>query len=355
MPTSPNAITDVVAVNHGETSREPDARLPLSRVGIGLAAAGAALLGLAINSTFQPDVPPYERVSVSVDTAVAANMGLADEQLQSGGLHRLEWRATDVRNPVASALVMKGQDRRLVALDWQNSVTEPVFSTDLSTSEVSKVLTAIREHVAASATVLAWWDMSRKIRLIAQRAAPLDDPQARGLMVPSAWTHSADKILANEQSLWGEGVPPSDEAYFSRFIDALLMDEHAGAAALRELASDGETYVAVHLSDIWKAASARPNRIAIAYRDFPGAGLAHGVIKAARQWMNESKMDNAYAVEPIGNAVRLHYLTNKESAQTLLTKLLPFSESNPMLLSEFELVYQHRGFWIYRIKPKGKT
>jgi len=328
---------------------------PFAKAGIGLAVAGAALLVLAINSALQPDPVPYERVSVAVEPASYADVGLGEESRKDANIHRLEWRTAGVRGPVASALVATGPDRRVVALDWQNFVTEPVLAADLSVTEVGKVLAAIRQHVPETATLLSWWDLSRKIRFIAQRQAPLDDPLARGLLVPSAWSQSSGRVLSQEQAFWGQGVPKADEETFGRFIDALLMDEAAGAEALRSLAPASDVYVALHLSDIWKAASARPDKISIAYRDFPATNQAHGVIKAARQWMHEAKMDGAYSVEPIGSAVRLHYLTSKESENILLAKLLPFSESNPLLLKDFELVYQHRGFWIYKVVPRNKT
>lgn len=323
--------------------------------GLALAAAGAVIAALALNSALLPDATPYERVAVAADPSSYAELGLADQKQEAAGIRRFEWRTQGVRGPVASALVATDENQRTVALDWQNFVTEPVIYSDLSVKEVGKVLTAIRDNVPENATILSWWDLSRKIRFLAQRQAPLDDPQARGLLVPSAWKRSAGSVLADETAFWGKGVPQSEQQTFSRYIDALMLEESAGADALRALAPGREAYIAVHLSDIWKAASIRPESISIAYRDFPGAGQSHGVMKAVRQWIGESKIEGAYAVEPVGNAVRIHYLTNKASAGTLLAKLLPFSESNPLQLKEFELVYQHRGFWIYKIKPKEST
>jgi hydroxylamine oxidation protein HaoB len=352
---APSTAAGLAPAQNPGTSDARTSGRPWAKAGIGLALAGAILMALAINSALQPDPVPYERVPVAVEPASYADLGLGKGSRRDANIHRLEWRTQGVRGPVASALVATGPDSRMVALDWQNFVTEPVLSADLSIKEVGKVLAAIRQHVPETATLLSWWDLSRKIRFVSQCKAPLDDPLARGLMVPSAWSQSSDRVLSQEQAFWGQGVPKADEETFGRFIDALMMDEAAGAEALRALAPAGDVYIAVHLSDIWKAASARPDKISITYRDFAATNQAHGVIKAARQWMREAKIDGAYSVEPIGSAVRLHYLTNKESENMLLAKLLPFSESNPLLLKDFELVYQHRGFWIYRIVQKDKT
>lgn len=321
-------------------------------VGLTLALIGAVIVGLAAYSSLLPDPAPYERVAANVEASSYSELGLTDDAVKAMNIHRLEWRTPSVRGPVASALIANGTDKRPVALDWQNFVTEPVLFSDSSIKEVSKVLAAIRENVPQDATLLSWWDFARKVRLVAQRRAPLDDPQARGLLIPSAWITSSDRVLADERAFWGSGATKQDGETFTRYIDALLMDEASGAEALRALVPDGNAFMAVHLSDIWKAATAKPGRIGIAYRDFPGAGQSHGVMKAVRQWMTEAKIEGAYAVEPIGSAIRIHYFTDKTSANTLLAKLLPFTESNPLLLKEFNLVYQHRGFWIYKIKPK---
>ncbi|MEQ1672405.1 MAG: hydroxylamine oxidation protein HaoB, partial [Hyphomicrobium sp.] len=136
---------------------------------------------------------------------------------------------------------------------------------------------------------------------------------------------------------------------FTNYIDALLLDEDKGADALRVLAPGKDVYVAVHLSDVWKVAAARPDRIEIAYRDFPSAGQSHGVMKATREWISGQKITGGYAIEPIGNAVRLHYFSGSAGSDLLIAKLLPFSTSNPMQLKRLQLVYQHRGFWIYRL------
>ena len=60
--------------------------------------------------------------------------------------------------------------------------------------------------------------------------------------------------------------------------------------------------------------------------------------------------DGAFAAEPIGGATRLHYFQRKADSDTLIAKLLPFSTSNPMQLERLELVYQHKGWWVYRLK-----
>ena len=314
----------------------------------GLTVSGAIMVGLAINSALLPAELPYQMAIVDAqpDAYKALALPAAGPALP---VKRLEWRAPGVREPIATTVVVTDADGRNVPLDWQNNVTEPVFSADLTMTEVGKMLTAIREHVSSDALVLSWWDLSRKIRFGAQRQAPLDDPQARGLVMPAAWRSIAGLVEASERAFWSKGVPEADGEKFTRYIDALLLDEAKGADALRALAPGKEVYVAVHLSDVWKVAAARPDRIEIAYRDFPGAGQSHGIMKATRQWISDQKIEGGYAIEPIGNAVRLHYFASKGSSDHLIAKMLPFSTSNPMRLERLKLVYQYRGFWIYKL------
>lgn len=325
-------------------------RVPQTLGPIALTAIGAIMIGLAVNSALLPAELPYEKTIVDALPEAYKTMALpvSDPVLP---VKKLEWRVPGVREAVAAAFVATDADGRNVPLDWRNNVTEPVFSADLTMTEVSKVLAAIREHVPSDAVVLSWWDLSRKIRFIAQRQAPLDDPQARGLIMPAAWRSVSGLVDASEIAFWSKGVPKADGEKFTSFIDALLLDESKGADALRALApaAGKDVYVAVHLSDVWKAAATRPDRIEIAYKDFPGAGQSHGVMKAAREWINEQKITGGYAIEPIGNAVRLHYFGSKTSSDLLIAKMLPFSTSNPMQLTRLQLVYQHRGFWVYKL------
>lgn len=311
-------------------------------MGAALVAGGLGLIGWAGYSALRP-VSHYALTLAAAPAEEAkeiTSLSLAPESLQ-----RIEIASPEERRPIAGGLVTRDGER-LTPLAWRNEVTEPILFADVSAADTAKVLAAIREHVPDDAVVLAWWDLSRAIRAAAKREAPLDDPQARGLLIPQTWTEARDA----ESRRWGAGAAPQSAESFGQFIDALLSDETQGAAALAKLAGGRPAYVAVHIADVWKAAAARPERLAIAYKDFPSAGVSHGVIKSATQWMREQKIDGGFAVEPIGGATRLHYFQRKSDSDALIAKLLPFSTSNPMQLDRLELVYQHKGWWVYRLK-----
>ncbi|GLI94154.1 hydroxylamine oxidation protein HaoB [Methylocystis echinoides] len=311
-------------------------------LGAALVASGLALLGWVAWSTLHP-TPPYALTLAAAPADAVKEvsvLGLAPETLQ-----RVEITSPDERRPIASGLIAH-EGERLVPLVWRNEVTEPILFADVSAADMTKVLAAIRAHAPEGSVVLAWWDLSRAIRLATKKDAPLDDPQARGLQIPPTWMDAREA----ESRRFGAGAPSQAAEGFGQFIDALLSDETRGAAALARLAGGKPAYVAVHISDVWKAAAARPGRLSVAYKDFPSAGVSHGVIKSATQWMREQKIDGGFAAEPMDGATRLHYFQRRQDSDTLIAKLLPFSTSNPMQLDRLELVYQHKGWWVYRLK-----
>ncbi|QGM45866.1 hydroxylamine oxidation protein HaoB [Methylocystis heyeri] len=312
---------------------------------------GFALLGWAGWSDLRPQPLPYEQTTTPALSASLGEFVEAGLDSTTMTMENIEIRAPEAKSPIATGAVTRGADQRPTPLGWRNAVTEPVFFTDMDSADTAKVLEAIRQHAPAEAVVLAWWDMSRRIRSLAGRRAPLDDPLARGLLSPRPWAISAAAVDEDQRAYWGKGVSIGEGAAFDKFIDALLMDEARGVEALAAIAGGREAFIAVHFSDIWKAAASRPDLLPIAYRDFPGGDGMHGVMKEAREWMRENAIEGGYAVEPRGGAVRLHYLPRKADSTRLLARLLPFSTSNPLKLEGLELVYQHKGYWIYKLAP----
>lgn len=313
-------------------------------VGAALVILGLALLAWGALPTLHPTAPYEARLTPAAGEAMqgAAGFGVKPEALM-----HLEIRTPQKRSPVAMGVVARDAIGRLTPLFWSSQVTEPIFFADVSAADALKVLTAIRDHTPKDAVVLAWWDLSRAIRLVAGRAAPLDDAHARGLLMPTAWTEATTQ----ERARWGAGAESASAETFGRFVEALLLtDEARGAEALKKLAGGKPAYIAVHISDVWKASAARPERIVIAYRDFASTGgVTHGLIKSAQQWMRDENIQGGYAVEPMGGATRLHYFPRKSDGETLIARLLPFSTSNPARLEKMQLVYQHKGYWIYKL------
>jgi hydroxylamine oxidation protein HaoB len=237
-----------------------------------------------------PCAGPYELRFSSESADALADFGALGIEAE-----RLEVRAKGLKDPLATGIVTRDGDGRLVPLSWSNNVTEPVLFPNAVPAELSKVLLAIEKHLPPDAVILAWCDFSRQIRKVAKRDAPLDDPLARGLLIPVDWASNSGRL----QSLWGEGTSAKEAADFATSIEALLSEEAGGIDMLAELAGGRPAYIAVHLSDILKAAAVRPDLVSVASQVFPGAGGTHGVIKTVRQWIEEQKIEGAYAIEPM--------------------------------------------------------
>jgi hydroxylamine oxidation protein HaoB len=312
--------------------------------GAGLIAAGLALLGWAGSSALRARPSYTVTIAAASDSArrELAAFNLAPETRIEG----IEISTPDERRPIANGIVAR-ESGRLTPLLWRNAVTEPILFADTSGADLATVLAAIHDHAPEQAIVLAWWDLSRAIRLVAKRDAPLDDPRARGLALPVSWTDASEP----ERARWGNGASAQTADVFTRFIEALTLPEKDGAAQLWQLANGRPCFIAVHISDIWKTAAAAPTKLSVAYKDFPSSGVSHGVIKSAKQWMQDHRVDGGFAAEPMGGATRLHYFQRKGDGDSLIAKLLPFSTSNPAQLENFDLVYQLKGYWIYKLKP----
>ena len=59
---------------------------------------------------------------------------------------------------------------------------------------------------------------------------------------------------------------------------------------LRELTGGREAYVAVHISDLYKLGLMHPDRLGVAYKDFPvKGGDVHGLNVMVKRWQEDNK------------------------------------------------------------------
>jgi hydroxylamine oxidation protein HaoB len=181
---------------------------------------------LAAISALRPPPLPYELYISQASQGTLTEF--PELKLEAGKLESLELNTPGSKNPLATAVVMRDREGRLVPLSWSNGVTEPVLFLDVIPAEASKVLAAIRQHVSSEAIILSWWDFSRRIRTIAQRRAPLDDPLARGLLIPAAWSPVGNLVFETQSALWGSGVPAGDATTFARFIEMRATSSYRG-------------------------------------------------------------------------------------------------------------------------------
>jgi len=170
--------------------------------------------------------------------------------------------------------------------------------------------------------------------------------------MPSLWRARSEAIEKYEREFWRAPASVEESQKFQRFADALAADPKEGAAMLRELTGGREAYVAVHLSDLYKLGLMRPDRLSVAYKDFPlQGGDVHGLSGMVKRWLVDNN-HTAYTVHGLSeNLVRAYFLADAKTGNTLLAQMLPFTISNPLEFQALQLVYQQGGYWVYKIPP----
>lgn len=243
-------------------------------------------------------------------------------------------------------------DTGTVLLDWQNEIGEPLITIAPPIKDLPKLLAAIINHVPKEALVLGWWDTTRRLELLTGIETPFSENLAQPLLIPDAWSGRRDNIEKIEHQFWMLSDKDSiDTVNFDRFQEALLADTATGAARLRALVGEREAYLVLHISDIYKLGAIHPQQLGIGYRDFPNSGDLHGTISLIKKWLKEQGYQN-YAVERRNKTgVRVYFLTDTPSSETLIAQALPFTSSKPLQLEVIKVVYQDGGYWVFQIPP----
>jgi hydroxylamine oxidation protein HaoB len=323
----------------------------LPSLGLLLVTGGLLLLGWIAYSAWNPGPAPYRYQLVEEGGADKfAKLGL--ESWTDLNIGKYELRVEGVDQPVAVAHVARRGDAAPVMLGWENRSDEPAIFLDTRTSELAALAKAIGKHAPKDAVVLAWWDISRQLRLLSGSETAFASHLGEPFIAPSAWRTRGGPIGKYEREFWNASANGEEQQKLQRLADALTGEVEAGVAALRELAGGCEAYVAVHVSDLFKLGLMRPDRLGVAYKDFPVKGDLHGPIGFVKQWMHNNKYA-AYALHELADdQVRVFFLTDAKSGNTLLAQMLPLTTSRPAELQALQLVYRHGGYWVYKIPPR---
>lgn len=323
----------------------------LPSLGIVLVAGGFIVLGWLAYLWLSPGSAPYHYKLVE-EGGVDKFGKLGLEAWPDLTISKQEVLVEGVDQPVALAYLARRGNAEPVMLNWENRSGEPVAFLDGKLSELTLLATAIAKHVPKDAVVLAWWDTSRQIRLLTGYETVFNSHLSQPPIMPSLWRARSGAIEKYEREFWRTPASAEESRKFQRFADALVADPIEGAAMLRELTGGHEAYIAVHLSDLYKLGLMRPERLDVAYKDFPlKGGDVHGLSGMVKRWQTDNK-HTAYSVHGLSeNLVRAYFLTGDKSGNTLLAQMLPFTTTQPLELKAVQLVYQQGGYWVYKIPP----
>lgn len=328
----------------------------LPSLGILLVAGGLLLLGWFAYVWFNPGPAPYQYQHIKTDRAdqfTDLDLGAWPDLT----LSQYNVDVTGIDKPIGRATLAKRGNDAPVLLNWENYTNELLIAIDQKSSELSVLATAISKHAAKDALILAWWDTSRQINLLSQRDTLFTSHLVEPLIIPDAWQARQDAIYAYEEKFWQSEGNAKERAQFQKFSEALLATPEEGIRQLRQLiGSDREAYLVVHVTDLFKMGLMHPDKFGMAYRSFPLTGNMHGLINHVKVHLRENGYV-AYTLQSLSEKkIRAYFLTDDRGSQTLLVKMLPFTDQQaPVELDVASLTYQHGGYWVYKIPGETKV
>lgn len=320
----------------------------LPSLGFLLVTGGLFLIGWFTYLWFKPAPAPYSYHLVE-EGGVAKFDNLGLQAWPNLAISKYELRVQSVDKPIAIAYRAAKKNGQSILLNWENLVSEPVGSMGGDLAELATIATDITKHVPKEAVILAWWDTSRQLGLLSERDTFFTSHLGQPLIAPSYWKDRSDVIGEYERQFWGGSGSSDEERKFQQFADALSSESNKGAALLRELVGAREAYVVVHSSDLYKLGLMRPDRMDIAFKDFPLTGNVHGLVNQVKAWMKEYGYDT-YTLQSLSEKlVRAYFLSEGKKGKTLLSQMLPLMNSTPVDFQAMQLVHKHGGYWVYKV------
>ncbi|GKS63855.1 hypothetical protein YTPLAS72_11590 [Nitrospira sp.] len=264
-------------------------------------------------------------------------------------ISKYELRVPSLEKPVAIAYQTKNPVGNSVLLNWENLVSEPIVTASVDFSELRTLAADIANYVPKDAIILAWWDTSMQLKLLSKRDTLFTSYLAHPLIVPSYWKDRSDEIAEYEREFWGPLGATEEQEKFKTFADALSSEASKGANLLKQVAGSREAYIVVHPADLYKLAMMYPDRIDLAFKDFPLTGNVHGLAGQVKGWMKENGY-NTYTLQSLSEkSVRAYFLNETQKGKVLLAHMLPLMNSTPVDFEALQVVHKQGGYWVFKI------
>lgn len=328
-------------------SRPSGAKL-LPSLGFLLVAGGLFLIGWFLYLWFKPLPPPYSYHLVD-EGGVARFFNLQLDAWPNLTISKYELRVPSLEKPIAIAYQTKNRTGDSLLLSWENLVSEPIVAMSTDFSELTALAADITKHVPKEAIILGWWDTSRQLRLLADRETLFASHLGKPLLVPSYWKDRSELINQYEHQFWGGPGSADEQRQFEIFADALSSEASKGTKILRDLVGSREAYIIVHAVDLYKLAVMRPDRIDLAFKDFPLTGNVHGLAGQVKAWMKENGY-NTYTLQSLSEkSVRAYFLNESKYGKILLSHMLPLMNSTPVDFQSLQVVHKQGGYWVFKL------
>ena len=341
----------------GHPSHNENISKTLPIVSILLTMGGLIVLGWVGWSVLNPAPSPYHYQLVR-EGSVEQFPELGLSAVPDISVSKYELLSDGTEKPLVVLYV--GEDSQIdigpVLLEWQTQVNEPLITMEPSITELSTLMVAITEYLPENALVLAWWDTSRRLKLLGNIDTLFYEHLSQPLLIPDVWRERRKSIENTERQFWRvNDNATAEKELFGRFREALLADKVTGAAELRALVGNRETYLALHITDAYKLGIANPEQVGIGYKDFPNTGNLHTMSGHVKKWLKENEYISFSLEKLDATSIRVYFLTDPISADTLIAQALPFTSSKPFEIPDLSVVYQYGGYWVYKLLGNDKT
>ncbi len=265
-------------------------------------------------------------------------------------LKQYDVRVEDIAKPVAQViLAQKGNTS--VLIDWQNNTRDILHTLGRKPTELSAVATAIKAHAEQDALILGWWDTSRQMSLLTGHETLFSSHMNEPLIIPLDWVEQSGAIQDYEKQFWQSSASQQEREQFKQFGAALTATPEEGIAQLRALiGSERTAYLIIHIIDLYRLGLIYPDKLGVAYQNLPLTGNMHGMINQMKVQLANNNFDT-YTLQSITDSeIRAFFLSDEQSSETLLARMLPFTEKDsPLELDVAQLTYQHGSYWVYKI------
>lgn len=338
----------ISAPSLGAPVSHPSGAKFLPSLGLLLVTGGLFLSGWVAYLWFKPAPAPYSYQLVD-EGLVTKFDNLALQDWPDLKISKYELRVQSVDKPIAIAYRASRGTGSSVFLNWENLLSEPIGAMGGDLHELAAVAVDITKHVPKDAVLLAWWDTSRQLGLLSDRNTVFTSHLGQPLIIPSYWKERTEVISKYERQFWGAEGSAEEQKRFQNFADILASEPSKGAAMLREFVSSQEAYIVVHPADLYKLGLMRPDRLDIAFKDFPLTGNVHGLVGQVKAWVKENGYDT-YTLQSLSEkSVRAYFLNESKKGKTLLSQMLPLMNSKPVDFEALQVVHKQGGYWVYKI------
>lgn len=319
-----------------------------------IAGAGLAIIGAAsLRGTDGSAEAPY-RYELAEAAATSVDENLRTALAGTGAELRKARVVSNSDGSTLAELRIAESAAGPVLLDWQTSLDEPFLTTAVPFAEVIELGKALHKHLPPDAVVLAWWDVSRQLRLLDETPVRFGQHLVGApLALPASWRPARPAIEKVEAGFWQASATADESAdAFRAWTDALLAPRDEGLRLLRARSDGRAIHLVVHIRDALLLGTMAPERIGVAFQDQADAGNLHGSINSARDWVRNEGFAAYTAYRPDDGQLRLVALIDDASVQTLVGRLLPFHDPRRSLepIPGLTLVHQVGGFWVYRLE-----